>query len=161
MHLTRRDFAKTGPGGLLGSVLALWPGKVVGKVKPKFPMYLVEVRGRQPPTVCLADSATDFRMQRSDYGPYPLYVITSDPCMLRPGTFADVERRAAEGKWKEITAAEAEALLKPQQKTEPFPVGGPQIVVGPRMYDWLLEQGFARKGQGVGYLPSSAMEDFS
>jgi len=34
MHLTRRDFAKTGLGGLLASALALWPGKAKGKPKP-------------------------------------------------------------------------------------------------------------------------------
>jgi len=139
MHLTRRDFAKTGLGGLLGSVLALVPGKAKAQVEPKPVPSVPKPQPNPLPYVhygyprwfrCMdanADQADVLFCMDSPHGvsrihlpsllTIPLWV--PDNSIPWPGqhaaTIADVVRWLEEGYWKEITAAEAEALLKPKR----------------------------------------------
>ena len=144
--MTRRDFAKTGLGGLLGSVLALWPGKAKGKRQVITPDMAAQMPCPFPPwepnplpyvhygyprwfrynkNTSVGKPTTDvlFRMERHDEvvqihlpsgAESPLQVLDdrwlcSPP---RPANLADVVCWLENRLWREITAAEAEALLK-------------------------------------------------
>ena len=120
MHLTRRDFAKTGLGGLLGSVLALWPGKAKAehlwrpepwpgpsKPEPKFPRYFVPTRGSILPYVYVEwrGKGSVIRVRR-DGRACP---------MAWSGFEKAVESGTRTGHWREVAVNEARALLKPKR----------------------------------------------
>jgi len=119
--MNRRDFAKTGLGGLLGSVLALVPGKA--KAEAKFPRWFLPVEGtwlsgwgatalvwaRGPDEIVFYN-----RKDMAKRLPSHRYVIAAPGSGLHRATIANCERWLTEGVMREITAAEADALLKPK-----------------------------------------------
>ena len=100
--MNRCDFLKW-LAGMLAAPTALL---AAGKVKPKFPRYFVPIFWPEnlPHLVYVrVCSATDLAWAF---------------CADRPPNetrirLADLEERVRQGRWKEITAAEAKALLKP------------------------------------------------
>ena len=104
--MNRRDFAKTGLGGLLAMLV---PGKVLakGEPKPEFPRYFVPVK---PPMLSPLVAYVEWRRSGS------VFFITPDGVEM-PSRWPDfdicVNEALHSGRWREITAAEAEALLKP------------------------------------------------
>ena len=123
--MTRRDFAKAGLGGLLGSALALWPGKAKGKPKP-LPSVPKPQRERHQPckSAVWLGRCADAELWVVAYwdGTSDFYIWTPDLGMRRE-TYCD-------GRWRAhptMSAGEAlrraqtrgllrqEALLKPKR----------------------------------------------
>jgi len=110
--MNRRDFAKCGLGGLLASALALVPGRA--KAEPKFPRWFMcrvvvyEVRAESH--VWLHNTgipAHRLWQWRTTAG--------GALARKRPTTMTDILPGVKDGHLREITAAEAEALLKPMK----------------------------------------------
>ena len=103
MNLNRRDFAKTSLGGLLAVLL---PGKA--KARPEYPRYFVRCESLRDPTAYL----------RADDPESMFFVPLTGPSWQT--TYFDLaycEDGVRRGTWKEITTAEAEALLKPKRES--------------------------------------------
>jgi len=117
--MNRRDFAKTTATGLGGLLAMLVPGKAAGKVKPKFPRYFVHRMGpflrrvpkRYPyPGPLFGNTLYALGYVRVD-GPEQVRAVWQDCSEDAPHlTLAVCEKRARCGGWREVTAAEAEAL---------------------------------------------------
>ena len=167
--MNRRDFAKCGLGGLLASALALVPGRA--KAEAKFPRWFLPVEGtwlsgwgatalvwaRGPDEIVFYN-----RKDMAKRLPSHRYVIAAPGSGLHRATIANCERWLTEGVMREITAAEAEALLKSKRSwtPEPWPRSGPWTWT--RDYP-LGTRRTAADGQPVMYLrfTTSRASDFS
>jgi len=118
--MNRRDFAKWSVGGPLALLAFLLPRKAKAKIKPKseFPRYFCCLDGDgEPYGIYRAEtSVLVFTVLPPPHGESVLRV--ADKWRRHPNerdaTVHDAEQWVRRGYWKEITAAEAEALLRPK-----------------------------------------------
>ena len=110
--MNRRDFAKTTATGLGGLLAMLVPGKVKakGEPKPEFPRYFVHRDGFKPPLVYVQwRSPNVLAFVQADGKDWPIkssWLDNNRPKDSLVRTCREI------GYWDEVTAAEAEALLK-------------------------------------------------